>query len=548
MPDITVLITQIFLFGPDPKTREFSKRAFCFDGVLYFRVMNDETTKNGWGPDDLPGGSPGGHPLIGKVLDGRYRIDRVLGSGAIGVVFSAEDLSDGGKVAIKVLSDEWYIGTLAKSRFEREGMALAKLEHPNIVHIINYGVDGEVPYIAMEALQGISLKELLSEGKPLKPELALSIARQILSALAYAHKKQIVHRDLKPANVLLEPAENDEYDVKLLDFGLAKFMAPDEDGRDADGAAQTLTKTGVVVGTPLYMAPEQAIGGKVDTQTDVYAAGVVLFEMLTGRPPFEMDSHQELVKAHLLSPVPLVSDALSGSSVDPALDAIVEKAMAKQAKDRFEDAAQMLEALNKATLSSKGRAFRRIAKRIKSVRKRSGILWVGAAATFLVVVAVIGFQGYGKKPVAEKAPTDPWSEPGTPEALKPIYDKVSRGESTTEAEEKLLLAYARDNPRDPRADLLLGHGYANKLWRRDAITRYLRAYRIEPGARADPSMLANLLDFTSSNKQGDDACAAIEEIFSAEALQAVEKALKDAKPETPHAQRLLQLRDKISSK
>jgi serine/threonine-protein kinase len=201
-----------------------------------------------------------------------------------------------------------------------------------------------VPYVALEYLRGQTLESLVEGGKPLPPALAFDIARQALSAIAYAHSHQVVHRDLKPENIFLAQDERGATIVKILDYGLAKFMAQES---VLSSASAPLTGLGMVVGTPLYMPPEQAAGSSVDLAADVYSIGCVLFEMLAGRPPFMADTNVELINLHLRAPIPRLADALPGMRVAPELQALIDKALAKRQTERFPNATAMFEALNR---------------------------------------------------------------------------------------------------------------------------------------------------------------------------------------------------------
>jgi serine/threonine-protein kinase len=182
---------------------------------------------------------------------------------------------------------------------------------------------------------------LLRNGEPLEVELALEIGRQALTAIAYAHRHNVVHRDLKPENIFLTKQAGEWPQVKILDYGLAKFMmATGDPSRD-----KTLTSTGMVVGTPLYMPPEQAMGASVDLPADVYAMGCVLFEMLTGRVPFQGESRFELVRAHMGDPIPRLENVCPGIRVAPALQALIDRALAKKQTERYPHAGAMLAAL-----------------------------------------------------------------------------------------------------------------------------------------------------------------------------------------------------------
>jgi eukaryotic-like serine/threonine-protein kinase len=287
------------------------------------------------------------HPerdLSGEVIEGRYRLTARLGGGAAGSVYRAEDLAGGAPLAIKV----WDLSVLdsqTAGRFHRETKALGTLDHPHIVSIRDYGLLEGMPYLAMELLEGTTLEPLVEAGA-LPQATAIAIATQILQALAYAHERQVVHRDLKPDNVFLARTPSGALHVKLLDYGLAKFLEPGADPM----AGNALTKRGTLLGTPLYMAPEQALGRPIDARTDVYAVGCVLFEMLTGQPPFMAETLTELLRAHLVQPVPRIAELRPELIGVEALQALLDRALAKQAEDRFTDAGDMLRALLAASL------------------------------------------------------------------------------------------------------------------------------------------------------------------------------------------------------
>jgi len=209
--------------------------------------------------------------LTGAVLDGRYRVIEPVAEGAMGVVYRAERVKLGRIVAVKILHDSLPNELSSRRRFEIEAMAMAKLEHPHCVAVLDVGLHEDHPFVVMDYVSGQNLKEVIAKHAPLPPPRATEIVRQLLSGLAHAHEHGIIHRDIKPANIVLSQKAGLGDHVKILDFGLARL------NKDS-----SLT-TGIVVGTPSYMAPEQIRGNVIDSRVDIYASGVVLFELLTGK-------------------------------------------------------------------------------------------------------------------------------------------------------------------------------------------------------------------------------------------------------------------------
>ncbi|HEY8923080.1 MAG TPA: protein kinase [Polyangia bacterium] len=329
---------------------------------------------------DLFNLDPQRDPLIGRTLDGRYEVLGRLGSGGMGVVYRGRQAHLERFVAIKVLHRDTAAIPEWRQRFEREARALSALAHPNVVPVTDSGFDGGVPFLVMELLEGKTLAELIKEG-PLPLGRALDIGRQILRGLAFAHGKGIIHRDLKPTNVFLQALPDQADHVRLLDFGTAKFL----EGSGSPTLAETLTRVGVVFGTPAYMSPEQAKAAPVDARTDVYAAGVLLFELLAGRRPYVAESQDGYIAAHLSQPVPSLAKVRPGIVAAPAFQAVIERAMAKDPAARFKDAAALLAALEEVIAKlpaaammagpggpARGRGWRRVAVVVGAVAVAAG--------------------------------------------------------------------------------------------------------------------------------------------------------------------------------
>lgn len=277
----------------------------------------------------------------GQRIADRFRLSSPLGGGATGSVWRATDERAGGEVALKVLWPEVASLEEARLRFEREARALAALRHPHIIEVIEFGGDAELLYLAMELLEGRTLDALI-EAAPLDPNVALGLADQFLAGLAFAHQLGVSHRDVKSENVFVVEKAGERPFAKLLDFGLAKFQ-----DRASWGLTESLTASGALLGTPGYMPPEQAFGGQVDTRSDVYSAGVVLYELLTGHWPFYAEELSDMLRAHAIMPVPPLRERRPELRVRDELDAVVQKALAKLPEDRFADAGAMRAALRR---------------------------------------------------------------------------------------------------------------------------------------------------------------------------------------------------------
>jgi serine/threonine-protein kinase len=276
---------------------------------------------------------------VGSVLDGRYRIDSVLGKGGMGRVYKGEHTGIGKAVAIKVLHAKFGASREATQRFQREALASGRLDHPNIVGVSDFGVlaDGSL-FLVMEALEGETLGQRLEREKRIPWLDALEILRGVLSGLRHAHGKAVVHRDIKPDNIFLAQKDGERV-IKILDFGIAKLVA----GEANDPAS---TRTGLTVGTPAYLSPEQAVGGAITPASDLYSTSVVLYEMLTGRAPFEDTDPLAMLTAHVSRDVPSFAEVAPDLAVPPGLEEVIQHGLAKVSSERTQSATEYMEALD----------------------------------------------------------------------------------------------------------------------------------------------------------------------------------------------------------
>jgi serine/threonine-protein kinase len=333
--------------------------------------------------------NPTDDPLLGRCLGGKFAIESFLCAGAMGAIYRARHLSLDKTICVKVLHPVLATNPRFAQRFHREAKAASRLDHPNSVRIIDFGEEPDgLLYIAMEYLQGSELLDVIERSFPLAPERVVSIVSQVLAALAVAHENGILHRDLKPENIMIVPTYSDDGSVselvKVCDFGIAKISAPD---LPTDG----LTTGGMIVGTPEYMSPEQVRGEAIDARSDLYSVGVLLYYMLAGRRPFESESAVGVVLKHMnelpKAPSKLVPD------VDPALEAVCMRALAKDPNERFDSAREMRAALQATTfevvLPLQQRAASGIQRKFPEPKPERRPPWGRAAlVTFFVLVGL----------------------------------------------------------------------------------------------------------------------------------------------------------------
>jgi predicted Ser/Thr protein kinase len=277
--------------------------------------------------------------LIGKKLSGRYEVTELLGRGGMSSVYAGNDPNLRRKVAIKVIHPHLSEDPQFISRFEEEAAAVAQLKHPNIIQVFDFNHDDETYYMVLEYVPGVTLQEhlekIVGDGGTMGTAEAREIVAKVCDALEYAHQRGMIHRDIKPANIMITDAGQ----VILIDFGVAKMI----------GGKQH-TATGAVVGTALYVSPEQVRGKEPDHRVDLYALGVTMFEMLSGKPPFEADSAMTTMMMHVNEPVPDIREL--NPDVPDSLKDVIEKALAKERDDRYKSAADMAKALRSANLEA----------------------------------------------------------------------------------------------------------------------------------------------------------------------------------------------------
>ena len=305
---------------------------------------------------------------MAKVFGNRYAIGEMIGTGGMADVYIGEDQRLSRKVAVKVLRSDLARDPSFLARFRKEALAAAGLNHPGIVAVYDSGEEGQNSYIVMELVNGHTLREVLKDPTTLTVERSLEIIEGVLTALSYSHENGIIHRDIKPGNIML----TDSGDVKVMDFGIARAM---------DDIGATMTSTWNVVGTAQYLSPEQATGEACDLRSDIYSVGCLLYELVTGRPPFTGDTPVAIAYQHVSS------DFQIPSAVNPALDENIDKiitvALAKNPGDRYQSAEMMLSDIRRAM---KGQ---NVTTKIRRIVPRRNFLVMGSAAT--VFLLLIGF-------------------------------------------------------------------------------------------------------------------------------------------------------------
>ena len=496
-------------------------------------------------------------PRIGTVIDQRYRIIEQIAAGGMGSVYLAERVKLGRTVAIKFLHVWGAEHRQARRRFDVEARAMAKMDHPNCATVIDFGVVDSVPYVVMEYASGETLRKILDRG-PLEVPTALDIIRQVLLGLAHAHERDIVHRDIKPANVMVGQATGVGMRVKLLDFGLARVLTSNT----------RVTAEGKVLGTPAYMAPEQTRAGEVDARSDVYACGVLLFEMLTGRKPFEGADAIEILQKQRNSKAPSLY-SVTGQNMGP-LEYVVARALEKEPDLRFQTAAEFARAIESARypfMHGTGPATPDVTARVARTGGTSRLVVLGLVALLIagVVVAVLtsgSSQGPARSSDAgavgdasrsgdagDAPPADSGALAELPELVevRALIDKGRRDQAI-----QALQDIEGKHPGLAEAPYLLGQLYFRKLWSKNGMESYRRAIFLEPAYRQDKVLIDSVLRaFAASKSQRDDLAEFVFDDIGPSAVPGVrELAEKHRKKSVrEHARRLLRrLEEKASKK
>ena len=451
-------------------------------------------------------------PLIGAVVGERYRIVSRIGVGGMGAVYRAEHTMMRRDLAIKVLLSELGGREEFARRFEREAESASRLAHPNIITVTDFGrtPDGSL-FLAMEFLAGDSLTTAINGG-PLPRERALGIIRQILRGLDHAHGAGVVHRDLKPDNIMLVERDGQRDVVKILDFGIAKVTEP------ASGQ-EVLTQAGVIFGTPEYLSPEQAVGESVDARADLYAAGVILYEMLAGRRPFESEDKVKIISMHLSHAPPRIREVDPTVDVPFALEQVVLQALEKHRENRFASATAFLQALEDSeavvdpalpleidatsphialdapAASTTGETVP-IGLPGPAPRRRARAAAVVLALGALTVLGVLGYRvrvhhkGAGPSALTS-TPVEPApAEPALATELKKVEALLEAG--NTAAARLTLEEQLAKRPQDARVHYMLGRVAFSDNRHADGLASYRQAITLDPGFRGDPVLLAHV--------------------------------------------------------
>jgi serine/threonine protein kinase len=439
--------------------------------------------------------------LVGEIIDGRYRIDAAIGEGAMGSVYRAERVQLGRAVAVKLMNDEIPDEASSRRRFEREAIAMAKLEHPHCASVLDVGMHGDRPFVVMELVRGQTLKELIAAG-PLPVQRAIAIMRQVLAGLAHVHERGIIHRDIKPSNIALASSDENDH-AKILDFGLARI-----------GNETSALTSGFALGTPQYMAPEQVRGVHLDHRVDLYACGLVLFELLTGVKPYGAPPSDPLhvCMQHLNAAPARLADVRSGIAFGP-LEDIVLRALAKDPAHRFANADEMARALADAARALDAAPApdptivfdidssivhepalppARVAPRKLSPRTHLVIAGAALVTSIAVLAAVLSREPTREATAAPRVEAPPPAVIDEPIEMQvdPVADLVATTRELASSGRRenaldLLLDAHKTHPDDARIPYEASRLYLEKMWWADGLKYARAAFVLDPELRSD---------------------------------------------------------------
>ena len=426
--------------------------------------------------------------LTGEILDGRYQILERISQGAMGVVYRGVRTNLDRQVAIKVMHVALPEAMKVRERFEREAQVMARLDHPHCVSIIDYGLHQNKPFVVMELVRGQSLFDMLREQERLEIPRAVDVMRQVLSGLAHAHEQGIIHRDIKPGNIMVTPKAPLGLHVRLLDFGLARIAE-----------TSSSISNGVAVGTPSYMAPEQCRGEPVDATVDIYACGVVLFEMLTGQKPLTSSDPITTIKMQMEQAPPRLADVLPGDY--GALEDIVARALAKQPAQRFPSAIAMSEALDAALGGRTAAESTAVLPKAGAEPSADIPIEIGSSVVekprsyvrpsapssrgwFVVVLVLLAMGATGAAAYVFAIRSEPKPQPVAPPPAP--HDRVATVPvpvmvATTDP--------AADNAQKAKTLAAEGKKFFAKLWWSDGIASFRAAFKLDPSLKSDPAII-----------------------------------------------------------
>jgi hypothetical protein len=443
-------------------------------------------------------------------LDSRYRITGVLGSGGMGCVYLAEHISIQRPLALKLLHPQ--VGEIDEvtKRFEREAFAIGRVDHPNCVNVSDFGkLDDGTFYMVLELLDGVLLSDLLDQDTRLDWRRALHIGRHVLSALEYAHGAGIIHRDVKPENVILVDQDGDPDFAKILDFGIAKLHGdtkPETDTAQMSNDAK-LTQYGVTIGTPTYIAPEQAYAQPIDGRADLYSVSIMLYEMITGVPPFDADDVGTLLRMHVSTAVPRFSEVAPDVDVPEVVEALIRHGLEKNADNRIRSAKAYIDRIDAIVPPESGSdsGLREIPSIVldgirgsvapavaRAVTEKKSPKQIVAAA-FLVgaLVAAIAFVFGSRGPdYLPKGPLLPLGQSTHGPEAAAAAEMLAQGRPKEAA--SYLIGHGKEVRKEPYAQMVLGHAQASAQRSMLALIAYENAITLEPKLAQDKLMRTNV--------------------------------------------------------